>query len=133
MKVKKSPTIRHLSLGKPNNDRVIISSEQYEGEDKPVFICSWCSCTLSKLIDCSGQNPSLYCSRCQMSFDPEYDSLRKESKITVPDRSAEPCATSIQTNMVNEVEIRHTPEMRGSFRELSRRVRFTSYHTTEKE
>jgi hypothetical protein len=33
--------------------------------------------TVSRLIDKSGQNPSLYCSRCQMSFDPEYDSLRK--------------------------------------------------------
>jgi hypothetical protein len=100
------------------DDKVVVSSEKYEGKENKVYICSWCSCTLSKLIDSSGQNPSLYCSRCQMSFDPEYDNLRHESKITVPHEDIEPAITSIQTNMADEVEIRHTPPIRGGMAEI---------------
>jgi hypothetical protein len=115
---------------KPDDKKTVIGKE----DEKRSYICSWCSCTLSKLIDSSSQNPSLYCSRCQMSFDPEYDSLRKESKITVPDRAAEPCITSIQTNMANEVEIRHTVPIRGGFAELQKKgLRIKDYRTTERE
>lgn len=69
-----------------------------------------------------------------MSFDPEYDNLRKESKLTIPDRNIEPAATSIQTNIADEVEIRHTPPIRGGTAELQKKgIRVTSHHTTEKE
>jgi hypothetical protein len=121
----------------PNKDKVVVSSEQYEGKDNMVYICSWCSCTLSKLIDSSGQNPSLYCSRCQMSFDPEYDNLRHESKITIPNEDIEPAAVSLQytADLTDEVSIRHTPEMRGGFAQLAKKgtIKFTSYNTTEKQ
>lgn len=116
---------------KHNDKKSVISSEQYEGKDTKVYLCNWCHCVLSKLIDSSGQNPSLFCSLCVMSFDTEYDNLRHESKITVPDRNIEPAITSIQTD---KVEIRHEPELRGGFAQLSKKgtIKFTSYHTTEK-
>lgn len=122
---------------KHDDKKSVISSEQFEGKDNKdkTFLCSWCSCVLSRLIDSSGQNTSLYCSRCQMSFDPEYDNLRHESKITIPDRNQEPAAASIHYNMEGEVEIHHTVPLRGGFEALSRKgtIKFTSYNTTEKE
>lgn len=119
---------------KHDDSKSVISSEQFEGKDNKVYLCSWCNCSLSRLIDSKGQNPSLYCSRCQISFDPEYDSLRRESKLLVPDRNIEPAATSIQTNMTDEVEIRHTPPIRGGFAELEKKgLRIKDYHTTERQ
>jgi hypothetical protein len=131
----KGVTNRMKKLKRPD-DKVVISDEIISGkkEDK-IFLCSWCNCALSRLIDHSGQNPSLYCSRCQMSFDLEYDNLRHESKITVPDRNEEPCITSIQTDLSEDIAIRKTPGMRGGFAQLARKgtIKFTSYSRTEKE
>ena len=70
-----------------------------------------------------------------MSFDPEYDNLRHESKITVPNKDTEPAVTSIQTNFADDITIRKTPEMRGGFAQLAKKgtIKFTSYNTTEKQ
>jgi hypothetical protein len=117
-----------------NDDKVVISSEYYKN-DKPVYLCSWCNCTLSKLQDAGKNNTTYFCTRCAIEFDPESENLRRESKLFVPDRSIQPAITSIQTNMADEVEIRHTPPIRGGFAELQKKgtIRITDYHTTEKE
>ena len=60
--------------------------------------------------------------------------FKKESKLVVPDRNIEPAVTSIQTDMADEVEIRHTPPLRGGFAELQKKgLKITSYKTNEKE
>lgn len=48
--------------------------------------------------------------------------------LSIPEEK-EPAATSIQTNMPDEVEIRHEAEMRGGFAQLAKKgtVRFTSF------
>lgn len=120
-----------------NKDKTVISNELINGkESNKVFLCSWCNCSLSRLIDKSGQNPSLYCPRCQMSFDPEYDSLRHESKITIPTEDIEPAAVSLQHTayLADEVEINHTVPIRGGFAELQKKgLRIKDYHTTERQ
>lgn len=46
----------------------------------------------------------------------------------------EPEVTSIQTDFNKEVEIRHTPPIRGGFAELQKKgLRIKDYRTTEKE
>src|SRR5215204_6861605 len=130
MKFKKSSRINYT---KPTNDKVVISSEYYTN-DRPSYICSFCNQTLSRLTDSGGQNTAYWCRHCSVEFDPEAENLRKESKLTVPDRNIEPAVTSIQTNMADEVEIRHTPPLRGGFAELQKKgLKITSYKTTEKE
>jgi hypothetical protein len=115
------------------DDKVVISSDFYKN-DRPSYLCSWCNCTLSKLQDAGGNNTMYFCTRCVIEFDPESENLRKESKITVPDRNIEPAATSIQNNMADEVEIRHTPPLRGGFAELQKKgLKIKNYHTTEKQ
>ena len=120
---------------KSKDDKVIISSEYYTNEIKPSYICSWCSRVLTRLTDASQSNTSWFCRNCNIEFDPESENSRKESKLTVPNRDIEPAVTSIQTNMADEVEIRHTVPKRGGFAELEKKgtIRITNYKTTEKE
>jgi hypothetical protein len=91
--------------------------------------------TICDDISHTGQNnTSFWCRSCSVEFDPESENLRRESKITVPDRNIQPAVTSIQTNMADEVEIRHTVPKRGGFAELEKKgLKIKNYHTTEKE
>jgi hypothetical protein len=85
-------------------------------------------------MDASQSNTAWFCRHCSVEFDSESENLRKESRLVVPDRNIEPAFTSIQNNMVDEVEIRHTPPIRGGFAELQKKgLKITDYHTTEKE
>jgi hypothetical protein len=65
-----------------------------------------------RLTDAGQNNTSFWCRHCQVEWDPESENLRRESKLFVPDRNIEPAVTSIQTNMADEVEIRHTVPIR---------------------
>jgi uncharacterized Zn ribbon protein len=116
----------------PNkDDKVIISSEYYQNE-RPSYICSFCNQTLIKLTDSSQQNTSFWCRNCSVEWDPQAENLRKESKITVPDRNAEPAITSVSNTP--DVSIRHEPPIRGGFAELQKKgLKIKDYHTTEKE
>jgi hypothetical protein len=64
----------------------------------------------------------------------ESENPRNESKTTVPERIIEPAATSIQSDMTDEVEIRHTLPIRGGLAELQKKgLKIKDYHATEKE
>jgi hypothetical protein len=90
-------------------------------------------CSLVRLSDRNNQNESWYCNRCSIEY-PDVTNIRHQLKITVPDRNIEPAVTSIQINMADEVEIRHTPPLRGGFAELQKKgLKIKNYHTTEKE
>jgi DNA-directed RNA polymerase subunit RPC12/RpoP len=115
------------------DDKVVISTEFFQN-DRPSYLCSFCNQTLIGLTDAGQNNTSFWCRHCSIEFDPESENLRKESKLVVPDRNIEPAVTSIQTNMADEVEIRHTPPLRGGFAELQKKgLKIKGYHTTEKE
>jgi hypothetical protein len=122
---------------KPNTNKnkdIVTIGDEWTGEDRPSYLCSWCNCTLSKLQDAGKNNTTYFCTRCAIEFDPESENLRKESKLIVPNRN-EAAVTSIQTNMADEVEIKHTPPIRGGFAEMAKKgtIRIKNYHTTEKE
>lgn len=51
--------------------------------------------TLVRLSDAGQNNTTFWCRRCSIEYDPESENLRRESKITVPDRNAEPAIISI--------------------------------------
>jgi uncharacterized Zn ribbon protein len=111
----------------------IISSEYYEN-DRPSYICSFCNQSLIRLTDAGMNTQTYWCRHCSIEWDPEEENLRKESKIVVPDRNQEAAITSIQTDLTKEIEINHTPELRGGFAQIAKKgtIRFTSYNTTEK-
>src|ERR671912_1193875 len=113
------------------DDKIVISSEFYKN-DRPSYLCSWCNCTLSKLQDAGKNNTTYFCTRCAIEFDPESENLRKESKLTVPNRDIEPAVST--TPGIPDISITHTPPIRGGFAELEKKgIRIKNYHTTEKE
>jgi hypothetical protein len=134
MKFKKSGGISSTKrTPKTKDDKVVISPEYYTNEIKPSYLCSFCNQKLVRLSDAGGNNNSFWCRQCSVEWDPESENLRKESKLVVPGNS-EPAVTSIQTNMADEVEIRHTVPKRGGFAELEKKgIKIKGYHTTEKE
>jgi DNA-directed RNA polymerase subunit RPC12/RpoP len=99
----------------PNKDKVIISSEYYEN-DRPSYICSICNRTLIRLTDAGLNNTAFWCRHCSVEFNPETENLRKESKLSVPDRNKEGSITSI--GVTPDVSIRHEPEIKGAFKAL---------------
>src|ERR671915_1161249 len=128
---RRGATKSRINYAKPNDDKVVISSEYYQN-DKPSYLCSLCNCTLSKLQDAGQNNTMYFCTRCSVEWDPESENLRKESKITVPDRNIEPAVST--TPGIPDISIRHTPPIRGGFAELQKKgIKIKDYHTTEKE
>jgi hypothetical protein len=110
---------------KPNKD-IITIGDKYSGEDRPVYLCSWCNCTLSKLQDAGKNNTTYFCTRCAIEFDPESENLRKESKLVVPDRNIEPAASTTPGNP--DISIHHAPELKGAFKALQQKgIKITNY------
>jgi hypothetical protein len=121
-------------LTPPKKDKVVLSSEEYEAPEITTYICNYCNRDLIKLSDGNGNNVSWYCNNCSIPFGPENESIRHKQKLEVPDRNIEPAVSSIQTNMANQVEVRHTVPVRGGFAELEKKgLKIKDYHTTERE
>src|SRR5918999_2304107 len=91
-------------------DKVVISSEYYEN-DRPSYICSICNQTLIRLTDAGQNNQTYWCRHCSIEWNPETENIRKESKITVPDRNIEPAIST--TSGIPDISIRKEPELRG--------------------
>jgi hypothetical protein len=63
------------------------------------------------------------------SVNPEEENVRRESKLSVPNRNIEPAVST--TPLVNEdaVAIRHTPEIKGGLKALQQKgLKITDYH-----
>jgi hypothetical protein len=129
MKFNKNPS---RNISKRNEDKVTISSEYYENI-KPSYICSICNQTLVKLTDAGGNNNTYWCRNCSVEWNPTQEIIRRESKLSVPDRNIEPAVASVVFNP--DITIKHTPPLRGGFAELAKKgtIKITDYHTTEKE
>ena len=117
---------------KPKKEDKIVIGNEWNQEDNPSLICSWCQCGLIRLVDRSRLNPSYYCNRCSISYDPDRTEIRKKSKLGTQREKIEPAVASI--GFTPDVSIRHEPPIRGGFAELQKRgLRIKDYHTTEKE
>jgi hypothetical protein len=114
---------------KPNQDKTIVGDEWNGSDSPPMYSCSWCNRILSRLIDSSHENTSLYCGYCKISFDPSETQVRKKSKLGTQRNEVEPAVNSIQTDQIQCVEIRHEPELKGGFATLAKKgtIRFTRY------
>jgi transcription elongation factor Elf1 len=123
-----------MKQSKPKKENKTIIGDEWNQEDHPIFSCSWCNRDLVRLSDRNNQGESWFCRNCQIPFEPSETQLRKKSKLGTQREEIEPEVTSIQTDPSKEVEIRHTPPIRGGFLELQRKgLRIKDYRTTEKE
>ncbi|HET6640150.1 MAG TPA: hypothetical protein VFG77_00930 [Nitrososphaeraceae archaeon] len=111
----------------PLDDKVIISSEYFQN-DRPSYICSICNQTLVRLTDAGMNNHTYWCLNCSVERDPTQQNIRRESKLSVPDRNIEPAVASIQFDYNKNVAIRHEPEIKGAFKELQKKgLKITNY------
>jgi predicted RNA-binding Zn-ribbon protein involved in translation (DUF1610 family) len=106
---------------KPNKykDIITIGSEWTTGEDRPIYYCDNCHCTLVRLSDSNNQNESYYCNRCSVEY-PDATNIRQQLKISVPDRNIEP--TVATTPGIPDISIHHTPEPKGTFKVMQQKV-----------
>jgi transposase-like protein len=105
---------------KPNKNKDIVTiGDEWTGEDRPSFICSYCNRTLTKLTDRNNQNESWYCNSCGIDFQPETENIRRETKLSVPDRNTETLAAT--TPGIPDISIHHTPEPKGAFKALQQK------------
>ena len=113
---------------KPNDDKNIISSEYFQ-DDRPSYICNICNQgPLIRLTDAGMNNTSFWCRHCSVEWNPEEENVRRESKLSVPDRNVEPAVTSIQYDYNKDVEIRHEPEIKGGLKALKEKgIKITDY------
>jgi hypothetical protein len=111
---------------------ILIDRDAWDNPEHPEYACNFCSRLLVRLS--SGNNSeSWFCRNCQIEY-PDKTDIRKKSKLGTQREEIEPEVTSIQTDPSKEVEIRHTPPIRGGFLELQRKgLRIKDYHTTEKQ
>lgn len=82
----------------------------------------------------SGNNsPSWFCRQCSIEY-PDQSEIRKKTKLSPRNEEVEPQITSIQTDLSKDIEIKHTPPIRGGFLELQKKgLRIKDYRTTEKQ
>ena len=86
MKVKKD---------KPKNDAITISGD----EGKLEYICSECNCTLTKLVDSSG-DVDYFCKMCSIKFQPQ-EVPRKSRLVTPKDRNDEVCISTTSNDRLS--------------------------------
>jgi hypothetical protein len=61
-----------------------------------------------------------------VEFSPEEENVRRESKLSVPDRNTETLAAT--TPGIPDISIHHTPEPKGTFNVLQQKgIKMTSY------
>jgi hypothetical protein len=85
---------------------------------------------VTRLLDAGGNNSTYWCRYCSVEFDPAEENIRRESKISVPDRDEETlvATTPGQDYLNKSVEIHHEPEIKGGLKVLKDRgIRITSY------
>jgi hypothetical protein len=73
------------------------------------------------LTDAGGNNITYWCRNCSVEWDPTEENIRRESKISVPDRNVEPAVATTPGINEDSVAIRHTPEIKGGLKELQKR------------
>lgn len=119
-------TKNRINYDKLDDDKIIILSE-YFANYRPSYICSICNRTLSRLSDAGGNNSTYFCTNCSVSYDIENENVRRESKLSVPDRNVEPAVATMPG--IPDVSIRKEPELKGGFAQLAKKgtIKFTSY------
>jgi hypothetical protein len=65
------------------------------------------------------QNTAFWCRNCSVEFDPENENVRRESKLSLPDRNMEPAIST--TPGIPDISIRHQPEIKGGLKALQQK------------
>jgi transposase-like protein len=114
---------------KPNKNKDIVTiGDEWTGEERQSYICNFCSRNLVKLTDRSGKNESYYCNSCGIDFQPDNENVRRESKLSVPDRNQETLVATTPSQDYTSLQIHKEPETKGAFKVLQEKgIKITNY------
>src|SRR5918992_2601806 len=126
-------SISSKTPGKSGKFEGVVIGDEHTGSEKTEFICSWCNQSLVRLSDKNNQSESWFCRNCSIEFDSDDEKIRHKQRLSIPHQDSEPAVST--TPGIPDISIRHEPELRGGFAQLAKKgtIRFTDYHTTEKE
>jgi hypothetical protein len=114
-------------FGQSSNYISTIGEEQVreiENKKGKEFLCEYCRCTLTKLMDARGENVSYYCNRCSMTTY-DTDELRSQSYLEMSDGPTEDPSISYAPEPQLK---RKKKEIKGGLKALQDRgIRITSY------
>src|SRR5918995_513649 len=129
----KSKSISSKPPGKSGKFDGVVIGDDHREQEKTEFLCSWCNRSLVRLSDKNNQSESWFCRACSIEFDPDDENISHKQKLSIPYQDNEPCVST--TPGIPDISIRLEPELRGAFAQLAKKgtIRFTDYHTTEKE
>lgn len=119
---------RNRSLPKKEQFEGTIIGEQDIGEDERIeYICPECHQNLVKLSDRQGNNQEWFCRNCSIPYLDSKE-IRHQHRLAVPEET-EAAISIVNVDYTKDVEIRHTPELKGGFAQLAKKgtIRFTSY------
>ena len=71
-----------------------------------------------RLTDAGGSNQTYWCRNCSVEWDRAEENIRRESKLSVPDRNIEPAVTTTPGIGADSVAIRNEPEIKGGLKAL---------------
>jgi hypothetical protein len=74
---------------------------------------------LIRLTDAGMNNTSFWCRNCSVAFNPEEENVRRETKLSVPDRNIEPAVAT--TPGIPDISLHKEPELSGGFAELAKK------------
>jgi hypothetical protein len=113
--------------GKPVDTPISIPAERYDDSIlRREYSCEYCHRTLNKLIDSSHQNPSWYCSSCNIKVIPSEEAeLRARSRLKVPSGPIQEAAVAYAPEKGLK---RKKNEPKGTFRRMQERgIKITNY------
>jgi hypothetical protein len=72
------------------------------------------------------QNTAFWCRNCSVEYDVESENVRRESKLSVPDRNVEPAVAT--TPGIPDISIRKEPEINGVLKAVQQKgLKITNY------
>jgi hypothetical protein len=80
---------------------------------------------VNQTTDSSMQNTAFWCRNCSVEFDPESENVRRESKLSVPDRNIEP---AVSTTPDIPISLHKETEIKGGLKALKDKgLKITKY------
>jgi hypothetical protein len=110
-----------------NITRITIGEEDIGSEAGGVtrYICNRCDGPLDKISD-----DEYHCNQCRITTIPSIEDVRTDQDLTVPRGPVDETLVSCP-DLTKDVSVKKQPVYRGSFKELSKRVHFTSYEVKD--
>lgn len=114
-------------LSDKQNDKILIDEQEFSDSGRIEYICSSCNCGPLVTITDKAGNSDLFCRRCGITYDTNDNTVRHKQRLSVP-LETEPAVSIVNVDLTKDVEINHTPEIKGGLKSLQQKgLKITHY------